>query len=119
MPRTTPNRLLAVACALVLLGILPAVAQQKSERLTPLVRNATGDRIGPTQRLSHERVDLSTITREDSTLLAGQELRQGESVVAVRPQKQDTSASDASVRRARAIAEQDDTRQKRLAAISD
>ena len=119
MLRATPNRLLALACALVLIGSLPAAAQQQSGRLTPLVRNATGDRIGPTQRLSHERVDLSTITREDSALLAGQDLRQGESVAAVRPQKQTPSASDATVRRARAIAEQDDTRQKRLAAISD
>lgn len=119
------HSLFAVISALVLgAGFLyaPAAAraQQASSRLSPLIVHPSAEAIGPTQLLSDERVDLSTITREDRSLRIGRELSQGESVATLTRQR-DTSATDSSgrLRRQQAIREQDDTRHKREAAIED
>ena len=79
------HSLFAVLFALVLgAGFLyipsAARAQQAQSRLSPLIVNPSAEAIGPTQLMSDERVDLSTITREDRTLRVGRELSQGESV---------------------------------------
>ena len=97
-----------------------AWAQQAQSRLSPLIVNPSAEAIGPTQLMSDERVDLSTITREDRTLRVGRELSQGESVARL-TQQRETSNTDSSgrLRRQQAIREQDDTRHKREAAIED
>jgi hypothetical protein len=92
-----------------------ARAQQAQSRLTPLIVNPSAEALGPTLRLSHERVDLSTITREDRTLRVGSELSQGESVTRLRQQHD----SAARLRRQQAIREQDDLRQKREKLFDD
>ena len=95
-------------------------AQQAQSRLSPLIVNPSAEAIGPTQLMSDERVDLSTITREDRTLRVGRELSQGESVARL-TQQRETAETDTSgrLRRQQAIREQDDTRHKREAAIED
>lgn len=104
----------------LLLSPAAARAQQAQSRLTPLITHPSAEVIGPTQRLSGERVDLSTITREDSSMLVGNELAQGESVARLRQVRDTSPAADTSrQRRERAIREQDDTRHKREAAIED
>ena len=57
---------------------------QSPSKLSPLIRNPSASALGPTQRLNRERVDLSTITREDRDMLQGTEQRMGESVTTVR-----------------------------------
>lgn len=57
---------------------------QSSSKLSPLIRNPSASALGPTQRLDHERLDLSTITREDREMRKGTEQRMGESVTRVR-----------------------------------
>ena len=97
-----------------------AFAQQAQSRLSPLIVHPSADAIGPTQLLSGERVDLSTITREDRTLRVGRELSMGESVARLRQVRDTSPAADTSrQRREQAIREQDDTRHKREAAIED
>ena len=97
----------------------PASAQKSKSRLTPLVVNPGAESIGSTMLLKDERVDLSTITRDDRTLRVGRELVQGESVTSIHTVR-DTPVSDTSrQRREAAIREQDDTRHKREAAIFD
>lgn len=104
----------------LLLAPATAHAQQAQSRLTPLISHPSAEVIGPTQRLSDERVDLSTITREDTSLRIGNELAQGESVARLRQVRDTSSTVDTSrQRRAQAIREQDDTRHKREAAIED
>ena len=61
--------------------LAPAQSQSK---LSPLIRNPSASALGPTQRLNSERVDLSTVTREDRDMLQGSEMRMGESVTTVR-----------------------------------
>ena len=101
------------------LAPLPASAQKQQSRLTPLVVNPGAESLGSSMRLKDERVDLSTITREDRTLRVGRELVQGESVTTIRTVR-DTSSPDTSRQRREAvIREQDDTRHKREAAIFD
>ena len=97
-----------------------ARAQQAQSRLAPLIVHPSAEAIGPTQLLSDERVDLSTITREDRTLRVGRELSQGESVARLTQQRETpTTDSSGRLRRQQAIQEQDDTRHKREAAIED
>ncbi len=62
---------------------LPSPAQSPS-KLSPVLRNVSASPLGPSQRLSRERVDLSTITREDRDILQGSEQRMGESVTTLR-----------------------------------
>ena len=69
-------------CVLLLLPC--AAPAQSPSRLSPVIRNAGASSLGATQRLSHERVDLSTITREDRNMLQGSEQRMGESVTTLR-----------------------------------
>ena len=110
--------LLAFA-ATATLAPLPASAQKQQSRLTPLVVNPGAESLGSSMRLKDERVDLSTITREDRTLRVGRELVQGESVTTIRTVR-DKPISDTSRQRHEAvIREQDDTRHKREAAIDD
>lgn len=70
-------------------------------------------------RLKDERVDLSTITREDRTLRVGRDLTVGESVTSIRTVRDPTISDTARQRREQAIREQDDSRHKREAAIYD
>ena len=100
---------------------LPAAAsaQQAQSRLSPLIVNPSAEAIGPTQRLSDERVDLSTITREDTTLRVGRELSMGESVARLSQVRETPTVDTSRQRREQAIREQDDTRHKREAAIED
>jgi hypothetical protein len=68
----------------LLLAFSPLAPAQSSSKLSPLIRNPSASALGPTQRLNHERIDLSTITREDRDMLQGTEQRMGESVTTVR-----------------------------------
>lgn len=106
---------------LPLLAVRPlsAAAQQAHARVSPILVNPSSQAIGPTLRLSSERVDQSTITREDRTLLAGSELRTGQdqAVATVRTQRAETD--DTGRIRARATAEQDRERHRRVAAVSE
>ena len=61
--------------------------------------------------MSGERVGLSTITREDSSLLVGSDLRQGESVVTVRPRATPAAVSDAV--RQKVVRQEEEYRHKR------
>ena len=72
---------IALAALLTLPAPLPA---QSPSKLSPLIRNPSATALGPTQRLSRERIDLSTVTREDRDILQGREQRMGESVTTVR-----------------------------------
>ena len=96
-----------------------ASAQQAQSRLSPLIVNPSAEAIGPTQLLSDERVDLSTITREDRTLRVGRELSMGESVAQLSQVREPPTVDTSRQRREQAIREQDDTRHKREAAIED
>ena len=89
---------LTLSLLLAFLLPLPSPAQSPS-KLSPVLRNASASPLGPTQRLSRERVDLSTITREDRDILQGSEQRMGESVTTLR-RFRDTSSPkiDAPVR---------------------
>ena len=110
--------LLAFAATAVLVPA-PASAQKSKSRLTPLIVNPSSEAIGHTMLMKDERVDLSTITREDRTLRVGRELVQGESVTTIRTVR-DKPISDTSRQRHEAvIREQDDNRHKREAAIYD
>lgn len=74
-----------VATVLAVLLSLPAAAPAQSpSKLSPLIRNPSATSLGPTQRMSRERIDLSTVTREDRDILQGREQRMGESVTTVR-----------------------------------
>ena len=75
--------------------------------------------VGSSMRLKDERVDISTITREDRSLRVGRELVQGESVTTIRTVRDKPAADTSRQRREAAIREQDDTRHKREAAIFD
>ena len=68
----------------LLLAISLQAPAQSSSKLSPLIRNPSASALGPTQRLTHERLDLSTITREDREMRQGAEQRMGESVTTVR-----------------------------------
>lgn len=73
----------------MLLLAFPLVAPAQSSKLSPLIRNPSGSALGPTQRLNRERLDLSTVTREDRDILQGTEQRMGESVTTVRRFRED------------------------------
>ena len=113
-----------VALGLMVMGIAGAMGGAagaegaSSSKLSPLIVNAAAQDLGPTQRLNRERVDSATMTREDPSMLAGREERQGESVTTLRRQKDVPVESSLRIR-ARATAEQDKERQKRVIAISD
>ena len=105
--------------ATVVLAPAPASAQKSKSRLSPLIVNPSSEAIGPTMLMKDERVDLSTITREDRTLRVGRELVQGESVTTIRTVR-DKPISDTSRQRHEAvIREQDDNRHKREAVLYD
>ena len=111
--------LLAFAATAATLAPTPASAQTSKSRLSPLIVNPSAESLGSSMLLKDERVDLSTITREDRTLKVGRELVQGESVTTIRTVR-DTPISDTSRQRHEAvIREQDDNRHKREAAIYD
>lgn len=105
--------------ATVVLAPAPASAQKSKSRLSPLIVNPSSEAIGPTMLMKDERVDLSTITREDRSLRVGRELIQGESVTTIRTVR-DKPISDTSRQRHEAIIrEQDDSRHKREAVLYD
>lgn len=106
----------AVLAAAVLAAVAgPASAQQAQSRLTPLIVHPGAEGLGSTLRLRHERLDLSTITREYSSMQVGRELVQGESVTRLRPQKASSGDPTERERRQKVIREQDDLRHKRSA----
>ena len=110
--------LLAFAATAVL-APSAASAQRSKSRLSPLIVNPSAEALGSTMRLKDERVDLSTITREDRSLRVGRELIQGESVTTLRTVR-DKPISDTSRQRHEAIIrEQDDSRHKREAVLYD
>lgn len=98
---------------------LQASAQKAQSRLAPLIVHPSAEPIGPSLRLKDERVDLSTITREDRSMRVGRELVQGESVTTVRRQSSSSSGNIERERRQKVIREQDDLRHKRLSVIYD
>ena len=110
---------LALLAAAVVFSPAAASAQKSKSRLSPLIVNPSSEAIGPTMLMKDERVDLSTITREDRTLRVGRELVQGESVTSIRTVRDKPAADTSRQRREAAIREQDDTRHKREAAIDD
>lgn len=120
-----PNRFHAAAVAAMLLAAVaalvpaPACAQRAQSRLAPLIVNPSAEAIGPSMRMQDERVDLSTITREDRSLRIGRELVQGESVTTIRTVRDKPTSDTSRQRHESAIREQDDTRHKREAAIYD
>ncbi|MBR4252777.1 MAG: hypothetical protein IKQ15_10855 [Kiritimatiellae bacterium] len=120
-----PNRFHAAAVAAMLLAAVaalvpaPACAQRAQSRLAPLIVNPSAEAIGPSMRMKDERVDLSTITREDRSLRIGRELVQGESVTTIRTVRDKPTSDTSRQRHESAIREQDDTRHKREAAIYD
>ena len=81
-----PRSILApVTLSIPLAFLLPLLSPAQSpSKLSPVLRNSSASPLGPTQRLSRERVDLSTITREDRDILQGSEQRLGESVTTLR-----------------------------------
>lgn len=119
------NRFHAAAVAAMLLAAVaalvpaPACAQRAQSRLAPLIVNPSAEAIGPSMRMKDERVDLSTITREDRSLRIGRELVQGESVTTIRTVRDKPTSDTSRQRHESAIREQDDTRHKREAAIYD
>ena len=110
---------LPLLAAAIALAPASATAQRSKSRLSPLIVNPSAEPLGSTMRLKDERVDLSTITREDRTLRVGRELVQGESVTTIRTVR-DKPISDTSRQRHEAIIrEQDDSRHKREAVLYD
>lgn len=97
----------------------PAVAQKAKSRVTPLIVHPSAEPIGSSLRMSHERLDLSTITREDTSMKVGRELTQGESVTKLRMQKDRITPDAERERRQAVIREQDDLRHKRISVIFD
>ena len=112
---------LATALAVAGLVLVPgeARAQRAQSRLTPLIVHPSGESLGASLRLSHERLDLSTITREDTSMRVGRELAVGESVTTLRKQKPSGDSPTDRERREKVIREQDDLRHKRLTVIYD
>ena len=110
---------LLLLAAAIALAPSSASAQRSKSRLSPLVVNPSAESIGPSLLMKGERVDLSTITREDRTLRVGRELVQGESVTTIRTVRDQTTSDTSRQRHESAIREQDDTRHKREAAIYD
>ena len=109
----------AIALVTTALFLVPApvAAQQVQSRLTPLVVNPGAASIGPTLRLDNERVGLSPITREDSSLSVGSELLQGESVISIRPRTPTETAEAARQIRQQAIRQNDEYRHKRTTSL--
>ncbi len=105
--------------ATIALAPSSASAQRSTSRLSPLVVHPSAEAIGPSMLMKDERVDLSTITREDRSLRVGRELVQGESVATIRTIRDKTTSDTSRQRHEAAIREQDDTRHKREAAIYD
>lgn len=97
---------------------LRASAQKAQSRLTPLIVHPSAEPIGSSLRLRDERVDLSTITREDTSMRVGRELAQGESVTTIR-QQTTPIADPIRERRQQVIREEDDLRHKRITVIYD
>lgn len=95
----------------------PAAAQQTQSRLTPLVAHPSGTSVGPSLRLSGERVGLSTITAEDSSLRVGSELLQGESVVTLRSRPSPAVSDAVLQRRQQAIRQDEEYRHKRTTVL--
>ena len=110
----------AATLAAIVVGMpSSAVAQKTQSRVTPLIVHPSAEPIGASLLLSHERLDLSTITREDRTLRVGRELAQGESVTRLRMQKDRISPDTERERRQAVIREQDNLRHKRISVIYD
>ena len=110
--------LLAFAATAVL-APAPASAQKSKSRLSPLIVNPSAEALGSTMRMKDERVDLSTITREDRSLRVGRELIQGESVTTIRTVRDKPISDTSRQRREAIIREQDDSRHKREAVLYD
>lgn len=96
-----------------------ASAQKAQSRLKPLIAHPSAEPIGPSLRLNDERIDLSTITREDKSLRVGRELVQGETITTVRRKSSSGSGNIERERRQKVIREQDELRHKRLSVIYD
>ncbi len=110
---------LLLLAAAIALAPASATAQRSKSRLSPLIVNPSAEALGSTMQMKDERVDLSTITREDRSLRVGRELIQGESVTTLRTVR-DKPISDTSRQRHEAIIrEQDDSRHKREAVLYD
>lgn len=107
----------ALASAALFLAPSPAAAQQAQSRLTPLIAHPSGAAIGPTLRMTHERIGLSTITREDTSLSVGSELLQGESVISIRPRTPAATAEAVRQIRQQAIRQDDEYRHKRTTSL--
>ena len=110
---------LLLLAAAIALAPATATAQRSKSRLSPLIVNPSAEALGSTMRMKDERVDLSTITREDRSLRVGRELIQGESVTTIRTVRDKPISDTARQRREAIIREQDDSRHKREAVLYD
>ena len=110
---------LLLLAAAIALAPASATAQRSKSRLSPLIVNPSAEALGSTMRMKDERVDLSTITREDRSLRVGRELIQGESVTTIRTVRDKPISDTARQRREAIIREQDDSRHKREAVLYD
>ena len=110
---------LLLLAAAIALAPASATAQRSKSRLSPLIVNPSAEALGSTMRLKDERVDLSTITREDRSLRVGRELIQGESVTTIRTVRDKPISDTSRQRREAIIREQDDSRHKREAVLYD
>ena len=110
---------LLLLAAAIALAPASATAQRSKSRLSPLIVNPSAEALGSTMRMKDERVDLSTITREDRSLRVGRELIQGESVTTIRTVRDKPISDTSRQRREAIIREQDDSRHKREAVLYD
>jgi hypothetical protein len=107
----------AVLAAAFLSAPSMASAQRAQSRLTPLIAHPSAEPIGPSLRLRDERLDLSTITREDTSLQVGRELAQGETVTTVRRQR--ATPDPVRERRQQVIRDLDNISHKRLTILAN
>lgn len=96
-----------------------ADAQQAHARVSPLIVNPSAEAVGPALRLSGERLDQTTITREDRAMQAGRDLRTGRDQAVAAVRRQQAVEDDTGRVLARATAEADRERHRRVAAVSD
>jgi len=111
---------LSLLAFLLLAAALPAAGQQAHSRVSPLIVNPGSEAVGSVLRLADERVDAATITRKDRTIRQGSDLRTGQDQAVTRIQAaRETPVDDTGRVLARATAEQDRERHRRVAAVSD
>ncbi|MBQ7251667.1 MAG: hypothetical protein IJS32_03590 [Kiritimatiellae bacterium] len=103
---------------LLALRPLSAAAQRAHARVSPILVNPSSEAIGPTLRLSAERVDQSTITREDRAMRAGRDLRTGQDQAVATVRRQEAQTDETGRILARATAEEDRERHRRVAAVT-